>query len=287
MLFLAIIALLFALPFSIASKIARVQKIYSIITGLGYGFLGRGFKGNLVQVVVKALYRLGLKYNNKVFFQNPDDLELFVRLKIVKKRDRAVLINGSGVDTNYFSIKPLTYPVSFLMISRLIGDKGVREYVEAAGIVKKKYPDVIFRLAGWIDVNPSAVSKDELDLWIESGVIDFLGRLDDVRPAIEKATVYVLPSYREGTPRTVLEAMSMGRPIITTDAPGCRETVIDGVNGLLVNIKDVDGLVSAMEKLICDPSMVDIMGMSSHKIALDKYDVDKVNQVILKSMELV
>ena len=254
---------------------------------MGYGFLGRGFKGNLVQVVVKALYRLGLKYNNKVFFQNPDDLELFVRLKIVKKRDRAVLINGSGVDTNYFSIKPLTYPVSFLMISRLIGDKGVREYVEAAGIVKKKYPDVIFRLAGWIDVNPSAVSKDELDLWIESGVIDFLGRLDDVRPAIEKATVYVLPSYREGTPRTVLEAMSMGRPIITTDAPGCRETVIDGVNGLLVNIKDVDGLVSAMEKLICDPSMVDIMGMSSHKIALDKYDVDKVNQVILKSMELV
>src|SRR5690606_24295267 len=116
----------------------------------------------------------------------------------------------------------------------LLGDKGIREYAEAAKQIKSRHPDAVFQLVGWIDENPDAITQVELETWISSGAIDYLGKLDDVRPAIQGCSVYVLPSYREGTPRTVLEAMAVGRPIITTDAPGCRETVVEGENGFLV-----------------------------------------------------
>jgi glycosyltransferase involved in cell wall biosynthesis len=150
--------------------------------------------------------------------------------------------------------------------------------------MKAQYPDVWFGLVGWIDENPDAISNAELDAWVEEGNIEFLGRLDDVRPAIADASVYVLPSYREGTPRTVLEAMAMGRPIITTDAPGCRETVVDGDNGFLVQGQSVDALVDAMQKFIDDPTLADKMGRRSRDIAEEKYDVRKVNAVMLREM---
>jgi glycosyltransferase involved in cell wall biosynthesis len=172
------------------------------------------------------------------------------------------------------------------MICRLLGNKGVREYVEAARLLKASSPSASFRLAGWIDENPDAIMTWELDAWIAEGVVEYLGRLEDVRPAIAGASVYVLPSYREGTPRTVLEAMAMGRPIITTNAPGCRETVVDADNGFLVSVKAVDELVEAMSKFIRDPSLSLKMGARSRTIAEQKYDVRKVNTAMLEAMGL-
>ena len=170
------------------------------------------------------------------------------------------------------------------MIGRLLGDKGVREFAEAARKIKALHPEVRFNVVGWIDSNPDAIAQSELDAWVADGTLEFLGKLDDVRPAIAACTVYVLPSYREGTPRTVLEAMAMGRPIITTDAPGCRETVIDGDNGFLVPVQSVDALVDAMLKFIEDPALAPRMGRRSRQIAEDKYDVHKVNAVMLREM---
>jgi glycosyltransferase involved in cell wall biosynthesis len=196
-----------------------------------------------------------------------------------------VVVNGSGVDLDKFVfISPLKVKPVFLLIARLIGDKGIREFVQAAQLIQRSYPDCRFLLVGGLDSNPDAISQIELDDWIHNGMVEYLGRLDDVRPAIARASVYVLPSYREGTPRSVLEAMAMGRAIITTDAPGCRETVIDGENGFLVPVKSVDALVDAMTRFIEDPDLAVRMGKRSREIAEEKYDVHKVNAVMLKEM---
>lgn len=272
---------------SIAARIAGVPAIFSMITGLGYSFSGDSLKSKFVGVVAGFLYRLAVKFNKHVFFQNPDDLALFQKKGFFRDIGQAVLINGSGVDIDeYF---PVAYPssVSFLLIARLIRDKGIYEYANASRRVREKYPDMKFRLAGWIDQNPCAIEERDLQAWQETGDIEFVGRLTDVRPALADCFVYVLPSYREGTPRTVLEAMAMGRPIITTDVPGCRETVRQGVNGYLVPVRDVDSLVEAMETCIEQPDLVKQMGQASRKIAEEKYDVRKVNATILKAMGIV
>jgi len=190
------------------------------------------------------------------------------------------------VDTEYYKPEPFAENLSFLLIARLLKDKGIREYAESATIIKQKYPKISFRLVGWIEDNPASISKKELDLWVKQGIIEYLGKLSDVRPAIAESSVYVLPSYREGTPRTVLEAMAMGRPIITTDAPGCRETVQHGKNGFLVPVKNAPALVNAMEQFIRQPELTEQMGKASRQIAIEKYDVHKVNAVILKTMGL-
>src|SRR5690606_24590784 len=167
---------------------------------------------------------------------------------------------GSGVDLDRYQVAPLPTSPHFLLIARLLGDKGVREYAAAAAHVQATHPDCTFSLAGWIDDNPDAITHSELHDWAETGYINYLGRLDDVRPAIADCSVYVLPSYREGTPRTVLEAMAMGRAIITTDAPGCRQTVEADRNGYLVPPRSVDDLVQAMERLHANPERVTAMG---------------------------
>lgn len=268
---------------SLSAWLARVPHRYALVTGLGFAFTGerRGF----LRFLIKRLYRLAFGKADKVFFQNPDDQGLFRELGILAHKTPSVVVNGSGVDLTDYGVVPLPdSPPKFLMIARLLGDKGVREYAKAAREIRNGNPDIRFGLVGWIDVNPDAISKAELDAWVEEGTIEFLGRLDDVRPAIADTTVYVLPSYREGTPRTVLEAMAMGRPIITTDAPGCRETVIDGENGFLVPTHSVDDLVAAMQKFIDDPALAERMGKRSREIAEDKYDVHKVNAVMLREM---
>lgn len=162
---------------------------------------------------------------------------LFRQLGLLPVDVPSCVVNGSGVDVADYALAPLMDKPSFLLIARLLGDKGVREYVQAAQMVKAQHPDVVFRLVGWIDDNPDAISQQELDEWVSTGTLEFLGKLADVRPAIADSNVYVLPSYREGTPRTVLEAMAMGRPVITTDAPGCRETVTDGDNGFWCRLR--------------------------------------------------
>lgn len=268
---------------SIAAWLARVPKRFALVTGLGYAFTGD--RQGAVKRIVCALYRYALAHVHKVFFQNPDDEAFFHQLGIVQSGTPTVVVNGSGVDVQTFSVAPLpTGGMNFLMIARLLGDKGVREYAEAARRIKIDFPSVHFRLVGWIDTNPDAISQAELDTWVSEGSIKFLGKLSDVRSAIANCSVYVLPSYREGTPRTVLEAMAMGRAIITSDAPGCRETVADGDNGFLVPVKSVDALEEAMLKFIDDPTLAIRMGARSRQIAEDTYDVHKVNAVMLAEM---
>lgn len=271
---------------TLAGWFTRVPRRFALVTGLGYAFTSN--RRGLLQRLVIALYRMALARSHKVFFQNPDDEMYFRQTAILPLSVPSVILNGSGVDLGKYTMQPIpdASPV-FLMIGRLLGDKGVREYVEAARYVKACVPAVRFLLAGWIDSNPDAISQNELDAWVADGSIEFLGKLADVRPVIEGASVYVLPSYREGTPRTVLEAMAMGRPIITTDAPGCRETVVDGDNGFLVPVQSADALVEAMMKFIEDPSLATRMGKRSREIAEEKYDVHKVNAVMLREMGII
>lgn len=269
----------------LSARAARVPQRHALITGLGYSFQEgpEGGRGR-VRWLVQKLYGLALQGAGKVFFQNPDDEALFRSEGILPARARSRVVNGSGICTRSYSVAPLADSPRFLLIARLLGDKGVREYFAAASLIKKRYPQAAFQLVGWIDENPDAISRDELDAWVSSGVVEYLGKLEDVRPAIEACTVYVLPSYREGTPRTVLEAMAMGRPIITTDAPGCRETVINGDSGFLVPVKAVEDLAQAMEQFILDPALARRMGQRSREIAVEKYDVNKVNAVMLEEM---
>ena len=270
----------------LAAWFARVPHRFALITGLGYAFTGEATgKRKVIQHMARSLYSLALARGEKVFFQNPDDQALFSQLGLLSKHSSSAVLNGSGIDLAHFQQRPLTRePFAFLLIARLLGDKGVREYVAAARKVKKENPEVVFQLVGSVDENPDSVRLDEVQAWQKGGTIEYLGRMEDVRVAIERCSVYVLPSYREGTPRTVLEAMAMGRAIITTDAPGCRETVIDGDNGFLVPVKSVDALVEAMTRFIEDPDLAVRMGKRSREIAVEKYDVHKVNAVMLKEM---
>lgn len=271
---------------SVAGWMAGVPRIFSMITGLGYAFSGDGQERRLISILVRFLYKLSMVANKCVFFQNPDDRDFFMKHKLNRSLDQTLLINGSGVDLDFF--QPAVFPekISFLLIARLIREKGVSEYVQAARIVKAKHPKVIFRLVGWIDEGPQGISNTDLVSWAKDGTVEYLGRLVDVRPAIAAASVYVLPSYHEGTPRTVLEAMSMGRPVITTDAPGCKETVENGRNGFLVPVRDAEALAGCMEYFLRHSELIPLMGRESRRIAVEKYDVHKVNKAIMKVMDL-
>lgn len=269
-----------------ASYLCRIRKRYALITGLGYGFIE---SDELIRKVTgffaQTFYKIVLSKSHTIFFQNPDDRDLFYKRLLITKKSRVLVVNGSGVDLKEF--KQANFKkgeINFLLISRLLYDKGISEFIQAARKVKGKYPNVKFTLAGWIDENPNSISQNDLDAWIDEGVIDYLGRLSDVRVAIEECSVYVLPSYREGTPHSVLQAMSVGRPIITTDVPGCKETVLDGYNGFLVQVKSADSLEEAMLKFIEKPELISEMGEASRKIAVEKYDVNKVNESLLKGM---
>jgi len=279
---------------SLAAKLARVPHRFALITGLGYAFQGadeQNYKKSNLQKIMHKLYSVALASTHKVFFQNPDDEALFKSMSILTPNASTTVVNGSGVDISEYSVQPfatiddILIP-RFLLIARLLGDKGVREYAQAAKIIKDKYPQAQFDLVGWIDDNPDTINQQELDSWISAGLFNFWGKLDDVKPAIAASSIYVLPSYREGTPRTVLEAMAMGRPIITTDAPGCRETVIDGYNGYLVPVKAVEALAAAMERFIVNPALIIEMGKASRQLVEEKFDVHAVNQSMLEEMGL-
>ncbi len=271
---------------SLAAWLVNVPRRFALITGLGYAFQGQANEPGGLRALVQRLYGLALRRTHRVFFQNPDDQALFRSLGLLPPGTPSCVVNGSGVDVAAFTVASLPHTPHFLLIARLLGDKGVREYAQAAKQTRALYPQAHFSLVGWLDENPDAIAQSELDAWVQAGTLDFWGRLSDVRPAIAACSVYVLPSYREGTPRTVLEAMAMGRAVITTDAPGCRETVVDGVNGFLVPAKSVDALADAMARFITDPTLAARMGQRGRQIAEDKYDVHKVNSVMLKEMGL-
>jgi glycosyltransferase involved in cell wall biosynthesis len=273
---------------AIAARMARIPHVYGMITGLGHAYTTQSLKTRMLRMIVTRLYRLGVSLTDGIFFQNPDDEAEFIQLGVVKDRSKVTRINGSGVNTESFPQKPLPSgdPV-FLFIGRLLTEKGIAEFVEAAVALRIKHPNCRFVAVGPHDANlPHAVSGKTLAEWRTGGVVEFIGGVKDVRPWLQQCTVFVLPSYREGTPRSVLEAMSTGRPIITSNAPGCRETVAHGVNGLLVPPRDAQALAATMERFIVDPSMIPRMAEESRRIAEEKYDVRKVNQVILQAMNL-
>ena len=271
----------------IATRVMPDVRYYALITGLGYAFQNGGFLRKLLSLMVVGLYRFSLKKAVKVIFQNPDNLHEFVSRGIVPAA-KCELVNGSGVDMNHFSFVPLLddAPVTFLSIGRLLGEKGFREYAKAAQIVKQKYPNVIFNLLGPADPSPDGLSMDEVESWQKNGFVEYLGSASDVRPSIKNSHIYVLPSYHEGMPRTVLEAMSMGRPILTTDVPGCRETVVEGVNGYLVPKEDASALAERMTWYIENRNQWGRMGKCSRDIVEEKFDVNKVNAKLMRIMEL-
>ena len=276
-------------PVILTARVARdtgVSRFVPMITGLGYAFIGGSeLKRRIIRETARSLYRRALKQAEVTIFQNRDDRRDFRKMGMLAPSAPTVIVNGSGIDLDRFPRQPVPERPHFLMISRLLRDKGIREFAEASARLKRERPHVELSLVGWRDESPDSISETELEAICDAGVT-FLGKLDDVRPALGACSVYVLPSYREGTPRSVLEAMAVGRAIITTDAPGCRETVIDGDNGLLVPPRDAGALYHAMAKLADDGGLRSRMAESSRRIAEAKYDVHQVNRAILEAAGL-
>jgi glycosyltransferase involved in cell wall biosynthesis len=269
-----------------AARAARVPCFAAMITGMGYAFLGGLHPKRLaIRLVAMLMYRRALAASGLVIFQNEDDRSDFRRLRLLPADKPSLVVNGSGVDLDHFEPQPQPAGTAFLMIARYLRDKGIREYAAAAARLKAEHPDVRIRLAGWLDESPDTISRAELDSIVAGGVED-LGRLADVRPALARSSVYVLPSYREGTPRTVLEAMATGRAVITTDAPGCRGTVAEGENGFLVPAGDSEALYRAMRRFVEDPGLARSMGERSLRLVREKFDVNQVNAAILEATGL-
>jgi len=271
---------------SIAGRLAGAIP-YAMMTGLGHAFTVSTCRARTIRAVMVALYRAAFTSCETVIFQNDDDRRLMRDYGALPASTPTAIVSGSGVDTDHFS--PVSLPESpvFLCVARLLAEKGIREYVEAARRVRATYPQARFLLAGGIDsVVPNSVTEQELNAWQKEGTIEYLGYLDDVREGIAEAAIYVLPSYREGTPRSVLEAMSMGRPILTTDVAGCRETVESGKNGWLVAPRNVHELADAISWMIDHPETWEEMGTASRSLALEHFDVEHVNQSIIDVMGL-
>jgi glycosyltransferase involved in cell wall biosynthesis len=271
-----------------AARLAGVPHIFAMITGLGYAFIdGRELKRRILRQVTTRLYRASLAGCEAILFQNRDDLEDFRRAGIVATGKRLVRVDGSGVDTAHYGFAPVVPgPPTFLLIARLLRDKGIVEYVEAARLLRAVHPQARFRLLGPMDPNPAGIDAATLERWRTEGAIEYLGEAEDVRPHLRDSTVYVLPSYREGMPRTVLEAMATGRAIVTTDVPGCRETVIEGDNGFLVPARDAAALAEAMRRFIVEPGLAIVMGKRSRTLAEQRFDVHRVNAAMLAAMGL-
>ena len=265
---------------SFAARATPRSHVFSVVTGLGYSFGDDGALKRALAPVIHFLFRRSLKNNHIVFFQNPDDLKLFVAHRIVR-RECTCRLYGSGVDTRRFVPGPMNKgraETVFLMIARLVTEKGVLEYIEAARILKSERNRVHFRLLGALDDHPTAVDRDTIQSAVDSGTIEYCGTTTDVRPFLHDSDVFVLPSYyREGTPRSSLEALASAMPIITTDSPGCRETVVHDSNGYLVPVRDSLALAEAMRKLVGNRDRIRTMGERSRRLAEDLYDVDKVN----------
>lgn len=273
---------------SIAARLAGVPLRVAMITGVGSAFGGgSGLRRRALARLLRSLYTAALRQVHVVFFQNPDDERLFRSIGLVGDRQRVVRINGSGVDLERFTPVPLPPPpITFLLVGRLIRDKGVVEYVDAARLVRRAYPEARFLLLGMLDSNPSAIHPEQLAAWREEGTVEYLGSVPDVRPYLARSHVLVLPSYGEGMPRSVLEAMAMSRPVLTTHVPGCRETVENGRNGYLVPPRDAAALADAMVRILAEPERLEQMGREGRAIAEERFDVHSVNRVILEAMGL-
>ena len=289
---------------SLAARWAKVPRVASLITGLGYGFGGltgdadgllappQTVSRRCLTELVTRLYAKALEQNRAVIFQNTDDRDLFLRLNILSPGQRVAVVGGSGVDLSHFSPAP---PVAaaqaqgapvFTCAARLLWAKGVGVFVEACRMLKRNHPQVVCRLIGPVDNVPDAVDPDMLRRWREDRVVELLDPVDDIRPVLAETSVFVLPSYREGTPRSSLEAMAMARPVVTTDVPGCRQTVEDGVTGFLVPAFEPGALMRAMERYVLDPALIAQQGAAARRLAEERFDVRRVTADMLAALPL-
>ncbi len=270
---------------TLAANQLGITEVYPLVAGMGSVFLKDDLKTKAVRAILTAEYKASMRKCPVVFFQNRDDEAIFRKQGIVTDQ-KVVLLHGSGVNIEKFTVTPLPEMPTFLCISRLIRDKGVMEYLDACRMLKKDYPDMRCLLVGPYDTNPSAITQEELQPYLDDGSVEYCGEATDVRPYLEAASVYVLPSYREGTPKTNLEAMACGRAVITTDAPGCRETVVDGENGFLVPVRDSMSIVEKMRFFLEYPERIAEMGREGRARAEELFDVRKVDEAICDAMKI-
>ena len=278
---------------TLAAKLARVPKKIAMIEGLGFAFTeqpeGYSKKAKIVQRVQVALFKLALPLADKIVFLNPDDVKDLLYTHSIPVRNYEVL-GGIGLklaDYPYQPVNPKNVKIDFLFIGRLLKEKGIFDFIEAAKIVKQRYPNTKFTVLGRTDAdNPGALHADQVQELVATGVIDYPGQVANVVDWIADSNVFVLPSYREGVPRSTQEAMAVGRAVITTDVPGCRETVIDGKNGFIVPKWNPQALAEKMIYFIENPEQVQVMGEESYKIAVEKFDAEKVNQRLLNILGL-
>jgi glycosyltransferase involved in cell wall biosynthesis len=269
---------------SLAARFSGVPRVVNTITGLGYAFTDAGF---LVNRAARLLYKIALRGSDVTFFQNGDDHDLFVSLGLVDA-ERAAVVAGSGVDIDRF--KPLPRPSSdrqavvFLFIGRLLHHKGIVEYLEAAKLVSSRVEDARFEVLGEPDErNPTCLSEAEINAYVDAGIVTWRRKQDDVRQILAAADVVVLPSYREGTPRVLLEAGAMGKPVITSNAVGCRDVVDNGETGLIVPVRDVGALAEAMERLFSSASDRERMGAAGREKIVRYYDEKSVLEASLQA----
>jgi glycosyltransferase involved in cell wall biosynthesis len=266
---------------SLAAQSLGIPTINNV-SGLGTAFVREA----LLTRIVTGLYKLAFRRSSTVFFQNQEDRDLFIERRIVDPAKTA-LLPGSGIDLERFAPaapeRAENAPFTFLMVARLVWDKGVREYVEAARLVRARYPGARFQLLGFLDVvNRTAVPRAEVEAWVAEGLIDYLGDAEDVRPFIAAADCVVLPSYREGLPRVLLEASAMARPLIATDVPGCRHIAVHGVNGYLCAVRDPGSLAGAMRDMLNLPERERLaMGSAARARVEAEFDERKVVELYL------
>lgn len=274
---------------TIAAWLACVPARFAMITGLGYTFEADSRLKKFLTATVSCLYKLALMHSKTVFFQNRDDLAHFQKLKIISKNpqpDSVAMLRGTGVDIEHFSLAPPKLaPVTFLLIGRLVEAKGIREFAEAAAHLVQKYPgQTKFRILGPPENGPGSVSLETVNSWQHWGFLEYLGATDDVRPYIIDASVMVLPSYREGLPTSIMEGMSMGRPAVVADAPGSRELVVEGINGFMVPVRNIEALGNAMEKFIKQPELIETLGQTGRKMAEEDFNAREVASKLLQLM---
>lgn len=259
---------------TLAAKHRKIQHRFIMMGGVGSVLRdeSNSFKRKLVRKILSFEYRASIPKATKVFFQNSDDAELFQSLHFVEQ-EQIVMVPGSGVNLQEYPYTPMPENHHFLFVGRLIEDKGLMEYMQAGRIVRQRYPDAQFHVVGYFDTNQTMLQMSDLQPFIDDGTVIFHGRQQNVLPYLQACFVFVLPSYHEGTPRSTLEALSVGRPVITTDAPGCRETVVEGQNGYIVPVRDAQALAEAMLRL-CDGRETALsMAKCARKLAEDKFDV--------------
>ncbi|MGP5518783.1 glycosyltransferase family 4 protein [Psychrobacter celer] len=278
---------------TLAAKLAKVPKVIGMLEGLGYTFTdqpeGLSKKAQLIKSIQILLYKVALPQLDKLIFLNPNDPQDLLERHSIKVKQVKVL-GGIGLNLNeypYQPIKSIDSPIRFLFIGRMLKEKGIHDFISAAKIVKQSYPNVQFTALGAIDsYNPGALQQSELDKLISSSIINYPGKVSNVQKWIADSHVFVLPSYREGVPRSTQEAMAIGRAVITTDVPGCRETVVDGVNGFLVEKWNPQALAEKMIYFIKNPEQIRKMGEESYEIAQEKFDGTKVNERLLDILGL-